>query len=227
MQTTPILQKPYARGVYNRYDDAEQWIRISEGCPNNCEYCRETKECGKEPIYFDIPPIVRNKVKILDMNLMYKPLCLKLINLLGQQKVNGKVVYYELTCGIDFRFMTQEKADALKYSRFVNIRLAWDHELQNQMKIKDGINMLLKAGYKAKEISCFVICDWKIPYEDCLKKLDLLKIWNVKINDCWFDNVTPPQYQCNHWTFDQCKNFRSRCRKHNQMILFGIDPELK
>lgn len=57
--------KDYARGSYNKCNETEQWIRISEGCPNNCEFCRETKECGKEPIYFEIPEIIRNKVKIL------------------------------------------------------------------------------------------------------------------------------------------------------------------
>jgi hypothetical protein len=76
-------------------------------------------------------------------------------------------------------------------------------------------------------LSCFIICDWQIPYEDCLKKLDLLKIWGVKVNDCWFDNVVSPNFQCKYWTLEQCKEFRKKCRKHNQMILFGIDPELK
>jgi len=65
--------KPYQKGEYNKYNDTEQWIRLSEGCPNNCEFCRETKECGIEPVYFEIPSIIRNEVKIMDMNLLYKP----------------------------------------------------------------------------------------------------------------------------------------------------------
>lgn len=219
--------KPYARGSYNKCDTKEQWIRLSEGCPNNCEFCRESEECGQNPIYLTIPSIVRNKVKIMDMNLIYKDRAIDIINGLGNCKVDNKVVYYELICGIDWRFITQEKANALKQNRFVNIRFAWDHTLYHQMKIKDCIKMLLKAGYKPKELSCFIICDWKITYEDCLRKLDLLKIWNVKVNDCWFNNVISPNFQCNHWTLEQCKDFRKKCRKHNQMVLFGIDPELK
>jgi len=227
-QITPNIQKPYARGSYNKVDDTEQWIRISEGCPNNCPYCRETKECGTEPIYlFPIPQIVRNKVKIMDMNLMYKPSCIDILNNLGFQRVNNKVVYYELICGIDYRYMTIEKAKALKINRFKNIRLAWDYSLYYQMKIKDCINMLFKAGYRAKTISCFILCNWLIPYEECLRKLDLLKIWNIKVNDCWFDNQLSPNIEPIHWTKDQIKDYRSKCRKHNQMLLFGIDPELK
>lgn len=224
----PICDLPnYSKGAYNKSNETEQWIRLSEGCPNNCEFCRETKECGKEPVYFDIPVIIRNKVKIMDMNLIYKPRALEIIDFLGSYTVNNKVVYYELICGIDWRYMTQDIANALKRSRFINIRLAWDHTLMNQMKIKDCINMLLKSGYKPKDLSCFIICNWKISYDDCMRKLDLLKIWNVKVNDCWFDNYLSPNIKPIHWSMNQIKEFRKSCRKHNQMVLFGIDPELK
>ena len=217
--------KKYARGQYNKFNESEQWIRISEGCPNGCEYCRETKECGKEPIYLPIPEIIRNKVKIMDMNLIYKPKALKIIKELGQKKVGGKVVEYELICGIDWRYLTQEISDSLKQNRFKNIRLAWDYGFYLQMKIKDAIEKLKKAEYKAKEISVFIVCNWKISYEECLRKLDLLKVWNVKVNDCWFDNQLSPNIKPIYWTKEQIKDFRRKCRKHNQLVIFGIDPE--
>lgn len=216
----------YIRGSYNKYNDKEQWIRISEGCPNDCEFCGETKNCGKKPIYFDIPEIVRNKVKIMDMNLMYKPEAIRIINELGSKKVNNKVIYYELICGIDWRYMTQEKANALKRNRFIKIRFAWDYGLSYQMKIKDCVNTLLKAGYKPKQLSCFILCNWKVSYESNCRKLDLLKIWNIKVNDCWWDNQLSPNIKPIYWTKEQIKDFRRKCRKHNQMVLFGIDPEL-
>lgn len=56
------LSKPYSYGAYNKFDGQEQWIRITEGCPNQCPYCAEPREFK----IFDIPEIVRNKVKILD-----------------------------------------------------------------------------------------------------------------------------------------------------------------
>jgi len=217
----------YAKGSYNKFDDVEQWLRLSEGCPNNCKFCYETKENGTKPIYYEVPKIVRNKVKIMDMNLIYKPLAKEYIDYLGMQRVNKKVVYYELICGIDYRFMSQDIANSLKASRFKNIRLAWDHNIQEQKKIRQCVKYLLKAGYNSKEISIFMVCDWKISYKDNLFKMDLCKIWNVKINDCWYDNTKSPEFQLNYWTLDQCKDFRKKCRKHNQMVLFGIDPELK
>ena len=218
---------PYSKGSYNKFNDQEQWIRLSEGCPNNCEFCRETKECGKEPVYFDIPEIVRNDVKIMDMNLLYKPKALAILNELGFKRVNNKVVYYELICGIDFRFMTQDLANALKINRFKNIRLAWDHSLHLQKRIKDCIKMLLKAGFSTKEITIFMICNWKISYEDNFRKLELCKVWNVKVADCWFDNQLSPNIEPIYWNGFEIKDFRKRVRKHNQLINFEIDPELK
>lgn len=216
----------YARGPYNKFNETEQWIRISEGCPNNCEFCRETKECGKEPIFFPIPEIIRNKVKIMDMNLMYKPECIKILDELGSKRVNGKVVYYELICGIDWRFMTQEKADALKRNRFKNIRIAWDHSYKLSYKIKDCIDMLKKSGYKPRDMQMFIVCNWKIPYEENCLKLDTLKIWGVQVSDCYFDNQLSPNIKPIYWTEGQIKDFRKRCRNHNIMIRFhGIQVE--
>jgi hypothetical protein len=222
-----LNEKPYSKGLYNKSNENEQWIRITEGCPNNCEYCRETKENGIKPIYYKIPLIIRNHVKIMDMNLIYKPKCNEILNFLGNQKVNKKIVYYELICGIDYRYLTQEKANLLYKNHFINIRFAWDYEFKLQYKIKDCVKMLINAGYKPKNLSCFILCDHKITYDENLRKMDLLKVWNILINDCWFNNTVSPNFQCNFWTLEQCKNFRQKSRKHNQIIKFGIDPEYK
>ena len=200
-----------------------QQIETCNGCPNQCEYCYEEKKLT----LLDTPTIEKNYVQILDMNFLYQPNAKERIEELGSKRVNDKVVYYELVCGLDFRLLTQEIADLLHKNRFVRPRIAWDYGLEFQMKIKDAIEMLVKAGYQRKEISVFVLYNWKIPYEDCLRKLDLLKIWNVKVNDCCFDNQTSPNFKPVHWTLEQLKDFRAKCRKHNQMVLFGIDPELK
>jgi hypothetical protein len=220
------LSKPYAKGEYNKFNDTEQWIRISEGCPNKCPFCRESYENPMNKI-LQIPEIVRNDVKIMDMNLLCKPEALKIIQDLGDKKVDGKRVYYELVCGIDYRFLNMNLAIALKMSRFRNIRLAWDFNLSLQRKIKDAIKLLLTAGYKQRDITVFMICDWRTPYEHNVVKLDLCKVWNVKAADCYFDNQLSPNIKPIHWTEGQIKDFRRRVRKHNQMVNFGIDPELE
>lgn len=213
----------YSYGPYNKFNDTEQWIRITEGCPHKHPYCYEPKEI----MVFGIPKIVRNEVKIMDMNLLCKPEALALITLLGSELVNNRVVYYELICGIDYRFLTKEIAEALKRSRFRNIRIAWDWWYKNQYQIEAALERLLHAGYRSDDITIFMICNWKISYQENLKKLDLCKIWRVKVSDCWFDNQVSPDIKPIHWLPEQIKDFRRRVRKHNQLVRFGIDPEIK
>jgi len=224
MQTRlEINQKvKYCSEAYNKFNDTEQWIRITDGCPNNCPYCY----CPTEIKTYDIPEIVRNDVKIMDMNLLANPNALNIITELGSRKVNNKVVYYDLVCGIDYRFLNMKKAIALTHLRLKKIRFAWDWYYKDQYKILDTIKLLKKVGFKKKQMMVFMICNWKIPYEECCKKLDLLKVWGVQVADCYYNNQTFPNVIPIGWTDQENKDFRHKCRKHNQLINFGIDPEI-
>ncbi len=215
--------RSYSTGPYNKMNDTEQWIRVSQGCPNKCPFCYEPP---KQKL-FKIPAIVRNLVKIMDMNLLCQEGASEIIQKFGLEKVNNKVVHYELICGIDHRFLTSLLAEGLKESRFQNIRLAWDFEYSDQLKIRKALKLLLAVGYRSKTITIFMICNWKISYEECLKKLYLCAIWSVKVADCYFDGQISPDIKPIGWTTLQIKDFRKRVRKHNQLIGFGIDPELK
>lgn len=220
------LSKPYSKGSYNKFDDEEQYIRITEGCPNRCVYCAESWENGTKPIYYEVPEIVRNKVKILDMNLMYKSDCIDIINNLGQRKANNKVIKYNLQCGIDWRYMTQEKASALKRNRFENIRWAWDYAYADVYKMWDCFKYLVQAGYNPKDMQVFMICNWKVPYYENLEKLYTLMQWGVQISDCWFDNQLPPNIEPIDWTKEEIKEFRRLMRDHNIRIRSnGIQTE--
>jgi len=214
----------YGKSQYNMIIDDIQRIELSRGCPHDCPYCYEPTLMEQ----FPIPAITRNHVEILDMNFLYQPNILDRIKELGMYRVKEKKVYYEAVCGFDYRLLTEDIALALKGSGFVNIRLAWDWFMKDQYKIKDAIDLLRSAGYKTgkkSEISLFMIVNYKIPYEECCKKLDLMKVWNVLVCDCCYDggyNIAVPEY----WSGEQIKLFRAKCRKHNQLINFGIDPEV-
>ena len=213
----------YSYGPYNKFDEKEQWIRLSQGCPNNCPFCYEPTEYE----VYEIPELVRNVVKIMDMNLLCKPEALEIIQELGRRKVNNKVIQYEFICGIDWRVLTPELAVAMRQSRFKTIRMAWDFGFHLQKNIKATVKTLLAAGYKPHDITVFMVCNWLTPYEENCMKLDLCKVWGTKVADCWFDNQISPNIEPVHWTEEQIKTFRKACRKHNQMVRFGIDPEYK
>lgn len=213
----------YSYGAYNKWDEKEQWIRLTEGCPNDCPYCYEPKEYK----IFDIPEIVRNRVKIMDMNLLCKEEAFEIIEMLGSKKVDGRCVRYELVCGIDHRFLTESLSRCLYRAHFKNIRMAWDYYYADQFKIKAAINMLIKAGYKNKGIMIFMVCNWKITQKECLQKLNLCKYWNVRVADCYYDNQTMPNVKPIHWTIEEIKEFRRSVRKHNQFVGFRCDPEMK
>lgn len=216
------VTRSYSTGPYNKMNEHEQWIRISQGCPNKCAFCYEPPQ----RIEFPIPKIERNQVKIIDMNFLSQDCPLTRIQHLGRQKVNNKVVYYELVCGIDHRFLSHVSAEELKKARFIKIRLAWDFGYSDQVKIKSAIKFLTKAGYKPRDLTIFMICNWRISYEECLQKLYLCAVWSVKVADCYFDGQVSPNIEPIGWTVDQIKDFRRRVRKHNQLVNFGIDPEL-
>lgn len=199
-----------------------QVIKISYGCPNMCRYCFASKDMKVYPI----PEINRNLVKITDENMLVFPQAIEWMDELGSKKVDNKVVYYELICGLDFRNMSFEKSKALKRNRFVNIRLAWDFGYVLESKITQTIKWLIKVGYRSKDISVFMLTNWEIPYEECIKKLEILWKLKVKINDCcWNCSYRSPIPA--YWTLEEIKKFRKCARKHNHLVLFdSYDPEI-
>lgn len=192
-------------------------IQFTKGCPNDCSYCYEPKEME----YYDPEIPMNEEVQILDMNFLVNP------DFRGHTEslwANGCKT--ELICGVDYRLLTQDIANLLYHMKFIKLRWAWDYNFGQQRKQKEVMEMFVKAGFKPKELSIFILVNWKIPFVDCVKKLDLLKVWNVKVNDCCWDGgykIAKAKY----WTPEQIKKFRSMCRKHNQIVLFKIDPEFK
>jgi len=226
MKMQQRLSKPevkYSYGSYNKIKGNRQWIRISEGCPHNCPWCYEPQ--GNK--VFDIPNIVKNDVGIMDMNLLCKPRALDILKSLPIN--NGNKIEYEFLCGIDHRFLTKEIAEEMKKHHFKRIRLAWDWFYKDQMKIRDALKILYSVGYHPEDLILFMICNHpSVSYDECLKKLDLCKVWNVKVADCYYDNQTniSKTFIPIGWKTKQARAFRKRVRKHNQLVNFKIDPQI-
>lgn len=105
------------------------------------------------------------------------------------------------------------------------MRIAWDLGKEQEEGIKNIIELLVKQGYRRKQIQIFVLVNWKIDRETCEYKLSKLKEWGVKIDDCTY-NTTKREKKPIFWTKEDLIEFRRKSRKHNHLIIFdGYDPE--
>ena len=216
------IRQSYSTGPYNKFNESEQWIRISQGCPNHCPFCYEPPKME----WLGVPEIVRNEVHIMDMNFLSFSQAVDTVQELAAKRVGNRVVRYTLVCGVDHRFLSDRIAVALKESRFYDIRLAWDWWYSDQFKIEKAVRILSNAGFPIEELTIFMICNWEIPFAECIKKLELCKYWGIKVADCYFDGQISPNIEPIGWTAFQIKTFRHLVRKHNQLVRFHIDPEL-
>lgn len=194
-----------------------QHIKTSEGCPHLCPFCYEDNKL----VVWDLPEIKCNMVEIKDMNFLWQPNIIDRIKALRKKGVKFKEV-----CGFDFRLLTPEICKELKNSNFFDIKIAWDWHLKDQYKIGDVIKWFLKAGYKEKDISCFMLANWEIPLWECELKIDALKTWNIKVCDCCYDGgykYAVPE----DWTQREIDYFRHKCALHNQLVQFKLYPDLQ
>ena len=97
--------------------------------------------------------------------------------------------------------------------------------MEHEAQVRKTVSLLESVGYRKHHIQIFVLTNWKISYETCLKKLEVIKELGVKIDDCTFD-TTKREMKPIHWKRHELIAFRRKCRKHNQLILFrGFDPQ--
>lgn len=125
------------------------------------------------------------------------------------------------------------------------MRIAWDNAVSDSSSIKKQIDSLRDAGYKAKDISVFMIYNFNIPFEDMLKKLFYCKTWGVQITDCRFrpldvtkDDFKPYKfkegqsdkeyyiYKKAGWTDRKVRDFRKKVREHNIWVRYAKDKGL-
>lgn len=216
----------YHREFYNEVRDDEQWIRLSDGCFRSCWNCY----CPKDKLSYELPTIERNKVRFLDMNFLYAHNSPKvMLESLAKIKVENKVVRYAFLCGLDFSLLTPEIIGLCKKARigrfnnkghWVNgLTIAWDRGLDEQIRIIQAIENIEAGGYLKRNIACFMLCNGKVGFQECLRKLRVLKEQRVQIQDCWYDNQKRGHIKPVYWTQIECDIFGDLCRAHNIAII--------
>lgn len=226
---------------------------MMRGCIRHCKFCgtwkiepRRTNK-SKEEIINELKQIGKNKVIFYDNNLLANPFIKEILNEFSTLKINKKTVVFESQSGFDGRLLEKdsELAYLIKKARFQNIRIAWDNSINDKKSIRKQINLLIKAGYPAKDISVFMIYNFDVPFEDMIKKLEYCKKWGVQITDCRYrpleldyDNYNPhmrkgqPEgsfyiHKQGGWTDKKIRDFRISVRKHNIWIRYAKDKGLE
>lgn len=230
------------RPAYDLVDVDYQIVHTSRGCLRKCKFCGtwkiEPKFISKKSIKDEI---CSNRIIFYDNNLLANPYIKDILKELQNAKHNSRVVYSESQCGIDGRLLTPEVATLLKQARFLNPRIAWDHGYSQRKMIKKQIDMLVTAGYPAKEIYIFMIYNYNQDYVEMFKKLKQCKKWGVQIADCryrplnqTFENYSPRKKQTNEdyyihpkWTDRHIKLFRRKVRQQNITIRHGFDHYIR
>lgn len=184
-----------------------QVTKVSVGCPKNCPYC-----FSKEFRFLSVPKINRNLVRLTDENLLALKNVEDLLNVLGTMSWQGKVINYELMAGIDKEFLTSKIAKALKKNRFKVIKFAWDSTYGLEFDlVENTLNMLEGSGYRLKDTHVFMICNWKVSFDENVKKVKYLYQKGVQVSDCWFKEK-------DHWSESERKLFRHICRRVGQLV---------
>jgi len=216
----------YHSEFYSRCNDSEQWIRLSDGCFRSCWNCY----APKDKVSYELPDIVRNKVRFLDMNFLYAHYDpVTILQQLAVTRVNNKVVRYTFLCGLDFTLLTPEIVELCKKARvgrfnnkgnWINgLTIAWDRSITEEKDIRKAVEVITSAGYLRQNIACFMLCNGKVPFAECVEKLKVLKSLRVQVQDCWYDNQKRGSVKPVYWTEVECNQFGRYCRAHNIAVL--------
>ncbi len=228
---------------YDLVDVDYQIIHTSRGCIRKCGFCGtyiiEPDWKCKKSIKNEI---IKKKLIFYDNNLLANQYIEDILHELIELKKEKKITYLESQSGFDGRILRKKPylARMLKDAGFKNPKIAWDYGLVQAPKIKEQIDLLLDAGFMAKEISIFMIYNYEPDYEEMEEKRVKCAEWGVQITDCRYrpldatdDNYssykkeqTPEDYYIHEecgWTDQKVRKFRRNIRRHNICMRHEVD----
>ncbi len=254
--TGPIPEVEKCPPAYDLVDVDYQIIHTSRGCIRQCGFCGtyiiEPEWACKPTIKKEIEKNQENlykkkkkqlkKIIFYDNNLLANEHIENILNELIELKNDKKITYVESQSGFDGRILRKKPhlAKMLKEAGFKNPKIAWDYGIKQAPKIKEQIDLLIDAGFTAKEISIFMIYNYEPNYEEMEEKRVKCAEWGVQITDCryrplnaTFDNYSsykrkqgPEDYYIHEecgWTDQKIRKFRRNIRRHNICMRHEVD----
>ena len=239
---------------YSLISDVEYHAtHMMRGCVRRCSFCGtwriEPERTNKSlsEITHELEAVGKNAVIFYDNNLLANPDIANILEGVSKLCIKHHHLSLESQSGFDGRLLEAkpELAQLLKQARFKNIRIAWDGGIEDKDSIKRQLDLLIKAGYTAKDISVFMIYNFKPSYEGMLVKLASCRKWGVQITDCRYrplnqeyDNYNPhlrngqPDgsyyiHKQEGWTDAKIRLFRRKIREHNIWVRYAKDKGLE
>ena len=223
--------------AYDLADVDYQIIHASRGCLRRCDFCGTWKI---EPIFTfkkSIKEEIRsNRLIFYDNNLLANPDITELLLELSETTYDNRPIYSECQCGLDGRLLNVDLAKLVKKAKFINPRIAWDHGYSQSNTTEKQIDILVDAGYKAKDIYVFMIYNWNHDFQEMEKKRLKCWEWKVQISDCRYrpleqiyDHYSPQKKQTiddyyihPNWSDNEIKQFRKNVRRQNICVRHGF-----
>jgi len=228
-------------------DEAEYHAtHAMRGCIRRCDFCGtwrlEPDRMDKTPdeLVSELGTVGKNKVIFYDNSFLANAHARDILLELARFRVRGRPVLYESQSGFDGRLLDKapEMAELVNKARFRNVRIAWDNSYDDAPAIRRQIGYLASAGYDARDLTVFILYNYRTPYEECLRKLEACAKLGVQISDCRYRPLTvlsdgyrprtrsdaSPGYYVHTeagWTDEKVHDFRRRVREHNIWIRYA------
>jgi len=219
-----------------------QIVHASRGCARKCRFCGTWRI---EPQFVPartVKDMIRyRKVVFYDNNFLMNPFVESILRELIELRHQGKLTWCESQSGFDGRVLLHKPhlARMIKEAGFRYPRIAWDWGLDDAPNIEKEVDLLVRAGYRPKEVYVFVLFNWDIPFGEMELKRVKCWEWKVQVADCRFrplnqlsDNYNPLDetqttgdyyihYQAG-WTDALVKQFRRNIRQQNICVRHGF-----
>lgn len=152
-----------------------QIVRFSQGCIRHCSFCY----CHYEPYNaYEFEDVVRkvryNRLILDDHNFLAHPQAREILRRLAVLEVNQKPISsIEIQGGFDIRILSKslDIVPLLRQARVRNIRLAWDGSLDHLSLLETCINALKAAGFRPRDLRCYMLYNHDIPFGGIVEKL--------------------------------------------------------
>ena len=220
-----------------------QIVHASRGCIRWCAFCG-TYEIEPEfsPKKTIAGEIVKNHIVFYDNNLLANPHIEDILDEVSGIRINNRVVKCESQSGIDGRLLMQKPslASSLKKARLQNPRIAWDGRFSQRKSIRRQVDVLLDAGFAARDVQVFMLYNHKLPPDEVALKVAECFSWGVQVSDCRYrpldlfsDGYAPNKksqadtdyYVHDGWTDARVRGLRKTVRANNICIRYRIPRE--